>query len=72
MDHDKIREEQLRDQTMVEESEYSLYIGEDRDELDPTQEPELFEHFLEQRYTYGQEEIPIGTKRQGIKAIKLA
>ena len=63
--------QQLLDQAIVEESEYSgIYGGEE--DLEPTQAPELFEQFLDQRYDYGQEEIPIGKKRQGIKAIKLA
>lgn len=71
MNHDKIIEQQILDQKIVEEAEYGGIYGA-QEELEPELAPEVFEQFLDQRYDYGQEEIPIGRKRQGIKAIKLA
>ncbi len=71
MNHQAIIEQQLLDQAIVEESEYGGVYGAD-ESLAPESAPDVFEQFLDQRYDYGQEEIPIGRKRQGIKAIKLA
>ncbi len=71
IDHEAIIKQQMLDQTIAEEIEYGNEYGM-LEELDPAFNPETLASFTEERYDYGQEEIPIGKKRQGIKAIKLA
>lgn len=71
MNHEKIIKQQLLDQTIIEESEYGNAYG-DREDLEPAIAAEIFEQFIEQRYIYGQEEIPIGKRKSGIKATKIA
>ena len=70
MNHDKIIEQQLLEQAIVEESEYSgIYGGEE--DLEPTQAPELFEQFLDQGMIMGKKKSQSGGKGKGSKQSNL-
>ena len=71
MDHEAIIQIQMIDQSIIEEAEYGNVFGIE-DEYDPVKAPELFEQFIEEGYTYGEEEIPLGKKRGGLKGIKVS
>jgi hypothetical protein len=69
INHEAIIQQQNLDQILVEEAEYGNEYGNFND-LDPLSDPEMFEIFTRERYSYGEEEIQ-PRKRRSIKAIKL-
>lgn len=69
IDHEAIIKQQNLDQAMIEEFEYGNEYGSMA--IDPSNDIDDFNLFINERYSYGEEEIEVGRRQKSFKAVKL-